>query len=293
MSTKNTEPLTRICGEGHVAARYGLEEAIFLDSIIYWWRTNRDNNRNFKDGRWWTYNTLKTYTNRFPWWTCAQIRRIIARCKDKGALLTANYNEDQRDRTLWYSPSDELLMLYGEISAPCNCPKEQMESGECAQSCDGNSTALPCNYHDSTIPPYSPPAGGRAAADGDSLEPPLTDVATQPEQKPKARRRRGAKAAADWEPEMFGAFWDSYPRKDGKQEAIAAWDKLRPDKETMHAMGMGLKAAKQSRKWTKDNGEYIEYASTWINNRRWENQGIDLSKLPRSGGWAEDRGRYD
>lgn len=265
MGTKNIEPLTRICGEGHVAAKYGLEEAIFLDSIIYWWRTNRDNERNFKEGRWWTYNTLKTYTSRFPWWTDAQIRRIIARCKDKGALLTGNFNADQRDRTVWYSPSDELLILYGE-SANCICQNQQMDGAktqmdvpESADSSAENSEALPCIYHDPTIPPYSPPTGDE---EGNGTN-------------------KSKLSQAKYKPEWFNIFYELYPRHEGRQDAIKAWDKLKPSLELCRIMEVAIRAARGSPEWQKDGGRYIPHASSWLNGRRWEDEHT-VSQIPPS-----------
>ena len=122
--------LDRISGYAHVARRYGLEEAIFLDSLMFWYRENRANGRNFRDGRWWTYNSVSAFEDLFPWWSGKQIRRIAASCKEKGALLAGNYNTDQRDRTLWYTPGDELLALYG-LSETGNsiCPDGRQEPG--------------------------------------------------------------------------------------------------------------------------------------------------------------------
>ena len=128
-------PLAHIYGESHVAQVYGLEEAIFLHSLMFWYRTNRGNDQNFHDGRWWTYNSVKAFEEIFPWWNGGQIRRIITRCREKGAVLAGNYNEDQRDRTAWYTPSDELLELYGE-SANCICRNQQMQTPEPSETFD-------------------------------------------------------------------------------------------------------------------------------------------------------------
>lgn len=309
-------PLSKIAGYGHVAMKYGMEEAVFLDAIIFWWRTNRRNNRNYYEGRWWTYNSVETYTDIFPWWSTAQIRRIIGRCKDKGALLVANFNEDKRDRTVWYSPSDELLSLYGENFVTCICQNQQMQMCDSTDTFAGNSEPLPCNYHVGTynIPPIIPQEG-EAGAESDDLSPdttqnpscsseeppsgPQASAEAQKSKPAKGRRRRVYKKAADHEPEIFELFWKSYPRKDGRQEAIDAWDKLAPDQKTIAAMAKGLAAAKKSEKWTKDNGRYIEYASTWINNYRWENQGVDQEQIATGppqkaeGGWAEDGETYE
>ena len=77
--------LNQVSGYAHVAAVYGLEEAIFLHSIMFWYRTNRGNDQNFHDGRWWTYNSVKAFEDIFPWWNKGQIRRIIDRCRQEWA----------------------------------------------------------------------------------------------------------------------------------------------------------------------------------------------------------------
>lgn len=129
----------------------------------------------------------------------------------------------------------------------------------------------------------SPPAGDGPAEDLHTPEPP------EPPPEPKPRKR----PPKDYRPEWFDAFWAIYPRKDGKQAAYKAWCKLRPDRATCAAMAAGLERARTSRQWTKDDGEFIPHASTWINGRMWEDQGVDLSLLPAatdSGGrrWAPD-----
>lgn len=81
---------------------------------------------------------------------------------------------------------------------------------------------------------------------------------------------------ADWKPERFEGFWKFYPamggrkggRKPAKHRARAAWNKLRPDDETIRAMGAALTRQKASDQWQEGVG--IPYASTWINQRMWE-----------------------
>ena len=119
--------LVHLSGVGCVAMRYGVDEAILLDSMVYWCRTNRAENRNYEDGRWWTYNSIKGLAKMFPWWSEKQVRRIVASCVDQGALLSAEYNKMRGDRTTWYSVSDDLLALYGEDWSDPICPNGQMD----------------------------------------------------------------------------------------------------------------------------------------------------------------------
>lgn len=119
------------------------------------------------------------------------------------------------------------------------------------------------------ITPYSPPEGE-----------------CEPEKEGSGRKKREP-YRLDW----FEGFWTKYPRKDNKQTALRAWCKLKPDRETCVRMASALERDKHSKQWTKDGGEFIPMASTWLNQRRWENEGIDRSQLPRAdddSGWAPD-----
>lgn len=162
MGNKMT-PLERISGYGHVAIHYGLEEAIFLDSIVFWYKENKANDRNFRDGRWWTFNSVGAFEELFPWWSGKQIRRIVNSCRDKGAILVGNYNSDRRDRTVWYTPSDELLALYGlSQTGTCICQNGQMQKPERADECAQMGRPLPCSNHVETtmntpLPPREKP----------------------------------------------------------------------------------------------------------------------------------------
>jgi len=91
------------------------------------------------------------------------------------------------------------------------------------------------------------------------------------------RKRNGEpKKAPDHKPERFAKFWNFYPRGESKQAAIRAWDKLKPSDELIDKMATALKRQRKSEDW--QNGIGIPYASTWLNQRRWE----DEEKLPSS-----------
>ena len=71
---------------------------------------------------------------------------------------------------------------------------------------------------------------------------------------------------------MFERFWKLYPRKRDKLKALRAWDKLKADRKLMQTMSAALKAQMATEEWQRDNGRAIPYPSTWINNRRWEDE---------------------
>lgn len=87
---------------------------------------------------------------------------------------------------------------------------------------------------------------------------------------PKRTRRRSSKSVPDHEPELFERFWAAYPRGEDRQGAVAEWDSLRPDHETMLAMSRALVRQKASEEWQRGIG--IPYAVRWLRRRRWEDE---------------------
>lgn len=85
------------------AVKYGVDMAILLHTIRYWIKKNEANNQNYHEGRYWTYNSKKAWATFFPFWTEKQVRRLLDKAVAEGILVTANYNENTYDRTLWYS----------------------------------------------------------------------------------------------------------------------------------------------------------------------------------------------
>lgn len=97
------------------------------------------------------------------------------------------------------------------------------------------------------------------------------------EQPPKAPQGAGAEI---WDKPAWDRFWAIYPRKVDKAKAIRAWNKLKADRKLMQIMSAALKAQRTSEEWRRDNGRAIPYPSTWLNNRRWEDE---LDGTPLSG----------
>lgn len=104
----------------------------------------------------------------------------------------------------------------------------------------------------------------------------------------RVRKRKEPRAAPDWQPERFAGFWTFYPPKGrkAKQAAIDAWDKLRPSDKLIATIGLALKMQKASDEWMRGIG--IPYASTYLNQRRWEDAAEMAASEPQSSGWADD-----
>jgi hypothetical protein len=68
----------------------------------------------------------------------------------------------------------------------------------------------------------------------------------------------------------FDDFWAAYPRRVGKPAALRAWRSLHVNALDIPRIMDGLAVHKRSEQWTKSNGQFIPYPSTWLNQRRWD-----------------------
>ena len=106
------------------------------------------------------------------------------------------------------------------------------------------------------------PGGGAGAA-------PRTSHSLEPVKEPKTLCASGVELA-----EAFDVFWKLYPNKKSKKDARKAWEKLKPSAELRQTLMTALGNHCLSRDWTKDDGQYVPMASTWLNGERW----IDVLK---------------
>lgn len=75
----------------------------------------------------------------------------------------------------------------------------------------------------------------------------------------------------------FNEFWSAYPKKTAKQSALKAWRKLNPNEELTQKIFAALEQHKRSAQWLKNNGQYIPYAASWLNGRRWEDETMEVN----------------
>jgi len=111
-----------------LATAIGLNEAIVLQQIHYWLKINELSAKetHFRDGRWWTYNSVAQWCDQFPFWSYETIKRTLIslrnphpqkskrsrRARRGPLLLTQNYNTAGFDKTIWYAIDyDELGKL--------------------------------------------------------------------------------------------------------------------------------------------------------------------------------------
>lgn len=78
--------------------------------------------------------------------------------------------------------------------------------------------------------------------------------------------------------ERFELFWKEYPRKVNKFKTEEWFNKNSLTDEQFDLIITKLKKYKDTTDWKKDNGKYIPYPTTWLNQKRWEDDVISISE---------------
>ena len=86
-----------------LACKIGLNEAIVLQQVHYWIENNKAKKKNFHNGRYWVYNSYKSWQETFPFWCERTIKTAFSRLERKGILISDNFNKSRLDKTKWYS----------------------------------------------------------------------------------------------------------------------------------------------------------------------------------------------
>ena len=108
-----------------IAKEYGVDIAIVVNNIAFWLQKNKANKKHIYNGKIWTYNTTKAFTELFPYWTDNQIRRILDNMQKAGIIEVGNYNATAYDRTKWYTFTDAFVKTHTSI-----CENTQMDLAE-------------------------------------------------------------------------------------------------------------------------------------------------------------------
>jgi hypothetical protein len=65
----------------------------------------------------------------------------------------------------------------------------------------------------------------------------------------------------------FDLFWEIYPRKKSKGDAIKAWRQTEGVRPAIEELLAAIQHSERSQDWMKDGGQYIPYPATWL--RKW------------------------
>lgn len=105
----------------NLAEIYGIKEAIIIHHFQHWIAVNKRLNRNFHEGRTWSYQTFEQIAAHFPYFTKEEVREILYKlCTGKSrkskkekyfepVLKKGNFNKTKFDRTTWYAFENEKI----------------------------------------------------------------------------------------------------------------------------------------------------------------------------------------
>lgn len=117
-----------------IAEKYGIAEAILLKHIRFWCMKNRERQKNFHDGTYWVYFTLKQFQETFCYLKPTKIRSALAKLESEGLIITGNYNSKAMDRTKWYAVTQRAIDM---------CEDSQLEwTEENAETHEGKDNVL-------------------------------------------------------------------------------------------------------------------------------------------------------
>ena len=80
-----------------------------------------------------------------------------------------------------------------------------------------------------------------------------------------------AEPVKDYE-EKFNIFYKAYPKKVAKAKVLSWFKSNKPKDDLFQVMMKQLEVFKKSYNWNKDNGQYIPNPTTWLNQKRWEDE---------------------
>lgn len=117
--------------------------------------------------------------------------------------------------------------------------------------------------------PHAPPQKHRKSTAGGAVSGAVSGAATPdvsvPHATAAAPQRHNAGSSVSFE-----QFWNLYPRKRDRQDAERSWKKLQPDQDLVDRILRALREQITWPDWTKENGQFIPYPSSWLNRKRWE-----------------------
>lgn len=126
--------------DARIAEKYSVEEAIVINKLFGWLKYNAVNGKNFKEGRYWTFNSISAFRKYFPFWNESKIKRILidlAGCTEKSdskpkhepIIIKGNFNKSSFDRTIWYSFTDDFFVYLEKLGYDLNADIPQAENG--------------------------------------------------------------------------------------------------------------------------------------------------------------------
>ena len=185
-------------------------------------------------------------------------------------LLGERQEMDSKAEIAWESISKSVERRAKDRKRKQEKASERYCNAEIPRKFHGSSTETPPLSPSS--PPFLPP----------SPLPPVPPISPPPYNPPSpssispSRARKPSRTDAEFE-----AFWSAWPRKDGKQSARKAFDKV-PSSISVELLVSAIRRQECSDQWRQNSGRYIPLPATWLNQARWEDEGIKREEPKRN-----------
>ena len=111
------------------------------------------------------------------------------------------------------------------------------------------------------------------------------DIEEKENPKEKENNTRTSSASCD---AFFDSFWKSYPKKKGKDKCMRWFSSHKVTEELLEQMLQAIEEQKKSNDWQKDNGQFIPYPYTWLNQGRWKDEVEESIKVNNQEDWLDD-----
>jgi len=92
------------------------------------------------------------------------------------------------------------------------------------------------------------------------------------------------------ERDEFDMFWNSYPRRKGKEDAVKAWSKVIERGIPATVVSSGAAAYRAECERTSKEKQYIKMPATWLNGGCWDDESDDdVTKQSQDKDWSKER----
>ena len=95
-----------------------------------------------------------------------------------------------------------------------------------------------------------------------------TPISTNPPPSPAASP---SGLEGDEKEKQFNRFWNAYPKRKGRTNALKAWLKQKLDSK-IETILEAIQRLRKDEQWTKNGGQYIPHPASWLNSGGWDDE---------------------
>ena len=212
------------------AVQYGVNAAIIFERLCEWITYSENVGINFRDDKYWTYNTRKGMLAEFPYMSEWDVRKAVSELMKNGLIITGHFSDVTLDRTTWYGLTNKGERLYQDgISRLVNFTNALEREEE--ESTKEEEESI--NYHNHI-------------------------------------NKNNSYSKAERPYRNFAEAWELYPKKQGKKEAEAAYNRAVRDGTSHAEIMQGIKAYAEYIKATKTEDQYVKQGGTFFRQNGWK-----------------------